>query len=392
MMRMRWLIGYNLEAALSVRLAGFARAVHAVRAASSTLAISVYVFAGLVWEEAEKAMRGSFAPVPLPLDGRLRASIGRWIVSAQLLSACQRLVAPPDERHVQMVLLLARLRPLLLFTVAYHRDYRHARILVSEAEMPRAAAPSSAASTIASATAIRDAAASSVTAASATTAAASELLPALWSAGRSTLTLGRALSLCRRCHMLAQSCRLARSLALAFHMAAPERFAARAGAQPFRVSPLLLRMLDATIVVADLVGVAMHLRIELAGLRGLLALLSFANTCGPRLLKRVRPHESGLWSRRYCEIEERQPIRMTQLQQTPWEMGSGGQLVRRGLRWDLAVLELRVPLRALYAFWGERGLIARGFPPWAVRDVRAIDLLGPGPLPIDPLGGPPPAS
>ena len=47
---------------------------------------------------------------------------------------------------------------------------------------------------------------------------------------------------------------------------------------------------------------------------------------------------------------------------------------RRGLRWEEALRELRVPLRALLAFYGERGLRARGFPPWAIGDIRAVAL------------------
>ena len=47
---------------------------------------------------------------------------------------------------------------------------------------------------------------------------------------------------------------------------------------------------------------------------------------------------------------------------------------RRGLRWEDALVELRVPLRALYAFYGERGLRARGFPLWAVEGIRTMTL------------------
>jgi hypothetical protein len=73
----------------------------------------------------------------------------------------------------------------------------------------------------------------------------------------------------------------------------------------------------------------------------------------------VRPHESGLWSRRYCEVQIDEgmlyPSRMPYL-------------------WAAALHELRVPLRALLAFYGEGGLRARSYPPWAVADIRAIDL------------------
>ena len=86
----------------------------------------------------------------------------------------------------------------------------------------------------------------------------------------------------------------------------------------------------------------------------------------PTIVRRVRPHESGLWSRRYCEVEEVHYV-------TRWR-----EVVltttRRGLRWDEALCELRVPLRALLAFYGERGLRARGFPPWAIGEIRAMGM------------------
>ena len=44
--------------------------------------------------------------------------------------------------------------------------------------------------------------------------------------------------------------------------------------------------------------------VELAGLSGLMTLLAWTEACGPVLYTRVRPHESGLWMRRYCEVEE----------------------------------------------------------------------------------------
>ena len=125
--------------------------------------------------------------------------------------------------------------------------------------------------------------------------------------------------------------------------------------------------------MCELLGVVMHLRIEVLGLRGLLLIISWSDLRYPTVVRRVRPHESGLWSRRYCEVEEvhaafdglSSALRTQQPTLTT---------TRRGLRWEDALVELRVPLRALYAFYGERGLRARGFPLWAVEGIRTMTL------------------
>lgn len=161
----------------------------------------------------------------------------------------------------------------------------------------------------------------------------------------------QAVRLCQYSHTVGTLCRVARSAALAAHAAAPE--AARA-------PPLLLRTLDVAIALCDLWGLYYHLRVELAGARGLLMLIEWADRRGALICRRVRPHESGLWARQYAEIEEVDTALAT--------------LRRRGLRWDEALNELRLPLRALYAFYGSLGLSGRGFPPWAIADVRRIRL------------------
>ena len=66
-----------------------------------------------------------------------------------------------------------------------------------------------------------------------------------------------------------------------------------------------------------------------------------ARAQAPTIVRRVRPHESGLWSRRYCEVEESIV--------TTTQQATNVTTTRRGLRWDEAVCELRVPLRALLA-------------------------------------------
>merc|ERR1712185_476578 len=99
----------------------------------------------------------------------------------------------------------------------------------------------------------------------------------------------------------------------------------------------------------------MHMRIEFAGLRGLLLLLQWAerqcfsegNGHWRTIVRRVRPHESGLWARRYCELEMVEVFDRTHRRKT-----------RRGLRWADALSELQVPLRAMYVFHGHRGLQA----------------------------------
>ena len=47
----------------------------------------------------------------------------------------------------------------------------------------------------------------------------------------------------------------------------------------------------------------------------------------------------------------------------------------RTIRWTRALRELRVPLRALYAFYGEAGLRERGYPSWAISDIARIALV-----------------
>ena len=97
--RTRWLVGYNLEAALTVKLAWASRALEALRAVTGSLAVGLYVLSGHAWEAAHEAMRYSFSPVPAPWDVRLRAS-SRWIVSAHVLWGMQRGFMPPDDpRH-----------------------------------------------------------------------------------------------------------------------------------------------------------------------------------------------------------------------------------------------------------------------------------------------------
>ena len=416
--RTRWLVGYNLEAALTVKLAWASRALEAVRAASGAFAIVLYVLSGHAWESAHDLMRFSFAPVPAPWDVRLRVGVGRWIVSAHILSAVQRFFQPPDDpRHAQLTLLLARIRPVALFLMATRRDWRHAKLLASPPPHVTAAAharaarrappvappplpptPSGAEGVVGVAAELPPppppppAALPPPSAADSAAAAASALVPAKPTASSSSiltswlpaplrpdnsnpLTLLQATRLCRGAYTLSGLLRLLRMLALTAHAAAPEAAHAH---------PLLLRCIDAAITVCEFVGVCMHVRIEIAGLRGLFLLMSWAESRGESIVRRVRPHESGLWSRRYCEVEELHynlPNALDALppsQRFEYIARHGTQHVftttRKGWRWEEALNELRVPLRALLTFYGERGLKDRGFPLWAVDDILQVKL------------------
>ena len=361
MLRMRWLIAYNLEALLTVRLAWVTRAFRFGRSAAAASAVMLYVFTGHAWETVQMQMRNSFAPVPTATDCKLRAS-SRWLVSAHLLSVVQRIVAPPDERHEQMVELLETLRPLALFSMAFCRDARHARILLADATipdaevlngppvLPRPPPPRTpAAEAIASAASQLAPGVGDVAAFGSGVASGAGGGPAVLFA--SALQLSHAGALCRSAHLVGALLRLVRSLVVYAHARAPEAA---------QVHPLVIRALDVAIAGSELVAIGMHVRIELAGLHGLLTLFSWAENCGSRCFTKVRPHESGLWLRRYCEV----------LEEVTVGRGAPPQRHRRGVRWEEALRELYVPLRAMLAFYGERGLRRREFPRWAIEDIR----------------------
>ena len=97
----------------------------------------------------------------------------------------------------------------------------------------------------------------------------------------------------------------------------------------------------------------------MAGVRGLLMLLAWRDSVAEVVPRRLQPHESGLFGRRYAELEEFEYARRL--------------FRRRGLPWDEALRELRVPLRALAAFYERRQLGT--FPPWALADIELLDLV-----------------
>ena len=106
-----------------------------------------------------------------------------------------------------------------------------------------------------------------------------------------------------------------------------------------------------------------HIRLEVAGVRGLLMLLAWRDECGVLVPRRLQPHESGLFGRRYAELEVFDQARHI--------------FTRRGMHWAEALQEMRVPLKALVAFYGEHRHIgglgaACTFPPWALTDMEAL--------------------
>ena len=373
--RRRWLVGYNLEAVLTIKLKWASTVLEGVRGGVGSLAVTLYVLSGHAWEMVQKEMRGSFAQPPNPKDGWLRASC-RWLAYSQLLWMLQHTVLDVnDPRQIQLTLLLAQMRPIALLLIAFYRDRRHARLLAAPTPaalarllhapphqppplQPQSPPPTTTLPSRPSAPPPASSAAVSSAAMLASTGAVPYIRRGLYV---SLPTLAEANRLCQGAYTAGSVLRLTRSLALAAHAAAPEAAHAH---------PLVLRALDASITVCELVGMCMHVRIEYAGLRGLLILLNWAverKGILPTITK-VRPHESGLWARRYCVVEEFTPIRLVRGVQE-------GITARRGLRWEEALEDLRVPLRALLAFFGERGLHDRGFPLWAICDIRAIRMI-----------------
>lgn len=299
-----WVWHYNLLARRETQQ--LRKLVDGVRFAMGKSALALYVFSGHCWEEAQDAMRPSFAPLPRASDTRLRA-VCRWLLSAHLLSVVQRFLHPDDPRHEGVAELLAKLRPFALLVIAFARDARHT----------------------------------------------------LFELGRDRTA--HEVMLCRSTHFVGLACRLARSVLRAMPAAQPDVAAAAAWRYP-----LLARMLDVAVVLAELCACASHLRLEVAGVRGLLLLLSWRDACGSRLAYKCAPHESGLFSRRYCEIEE-------------FDATQNLFIARRGLAWADALREFAIPLRALAAFRSTRELTQIfGLPLWAVHDIRLIRDAYPG--------------
>ena len=126
---MRWLVSYNLEAVLTVRLKWASRLLSWAKNLSGSVAIMLYTLGGATWEQAWDAMRYTFAPVPMPTDARLRG-LARWFVSAHFLYTIQRVMHPADVvRARELGQLIDTLRPFALIVISFCRDMRHAKLL-----------------------------------------------------------------------------------------------------------------------------------------------------------------------------------------------------------------------------------------------------------------------
>ena len=169
---------------------------------------------------------------------------------------------------------------------------------------------------------------------------------------------------CRALQLASSACRATRACAALAHTAGALPELGHAGA------PLLMRMLESMALLADLASLVLAARIEVAGLRGLLMLIAWADGRRPRLLARLTPYEAGPSAAfRFCRVEEMELTR-----------GSRALLGARTLPWGEALAEFSLPLRAYRAFHGEGRLLAR-FPPWAVDDVNLLNVLPP-PVPL----------
>ena len=136
------------------------------------------------------------------------------------------------------------------------------------------------------------------------------------------------------------------------------------GLQP--LTPLLLRALDLLGLVVDIGACLLHVRLELAGLRGLLALVRWRRQHGARLraLEPFERLEFGVWpleltTGRFCRI---------------WQTRSAsvaGPYLHTEVPWEACLQLHAVPLRAMRVFYGPR-FIAEVLPDWAVADLCRV--------------------
>ncbi len=160
-------------------------------------------------------------------------------------------------------------------------------------------------------------------------------------------------------------------LRLAHTAAALARLGARhyADALPpwaLRRLPAAMRALELAATALDLATLACQLRVELVGLRALLALLEWRHAM-PRL-ERLEPYESNLVQRWVpLELALRRSCRVL------CRLGDGA-LVSRTTSWSAALEAHGAGLKALRVFYGERAY-RRAFPAWAVSDVARLPAL-----------------
>ena len=143
------------------------------------------------------------------------------------------------------------------------------------------------------------------------------------------------------------------------------------GLQP--LTPLLLRGLDLLGLLADIGACALHVRLELAGLRGLLALVRWRRQHGARLraLEPFERLEFGVWpleltTGRFCRVWQTSPHPYL-----PHTAPHDGPYLHTEVPWEACLQLHAVPLRAMRVFYGPR-FIAEVLPDWAVADLWRV--------------------
>jgi hypothetical protein len=143
------------------------------------------------------------------------------------------------------------------------------------------------------------------------------------------------------------------------------------GLQP--LTPLVLRSLDLLGLLADIGACVLHVRLELAGLRGLLALVRWRRQHGAHLraLEPFERLEFGVWpleltTGRFCRV----------WQTSPHTAPHDGPYVHvwctpTEVPWEACLQLHAVPLRAMRAFYWPRFFV-EVIPDWAVADLWRV--------------------
>mmetsp|Transcript_41708 Transcript_41708/g.87313 ORF Transcript_41708/g.87313 Transcript_41708/m.87313 type:complete len:435 (-) Transcript_41708:606-1910(-) len=277
-------------------------AVDSARGLALYASLTAYTMAGFAWEAARVATLGSFAPVPPPMDERLRYC-GAWV----FITSCSGLMRPANWRRLWQPHSVSHFLSETVLRLASYPgcgDQRHALLTLDDA------APILA-------------------------------LRALRCQGFYLSLLRLGLSLCQP---LIQ-----------------ERLPDFVG----EVLPLAAHLLYLAQGAVDLAASILQLRVEVAGLRGLLLLIEWSRRQRVQVCD-VSPFSSSevaswmpwsLVTRRYCDVDlvfERAPC------------------VRINLPWEETLRDFAAPLRVLKVFSGD-GLLDR-WPdtPWAVADVLKV--------------------
>ena len=133
-----------------------------------------------------------------------------------------------------------------------------------------------------------------------------------------------------------------------------------------RLTPPLLHAFDVVGLLADVAMCALHVRLELAGLRGLVALIRWRRQASihARALEPFERLQFGVWpleltTARFCRV---------------WysrTRSTAGPFQNLELPWSSCLQLYAVPLRAMRAFYGE-SFMREVLPDWAVEDVRQL--------------------